>query len=144
MRLSVPCEVITDHEVGIVSRMGSVDVLITMCFTKEMADAGPRLKLIQVPGAGLDRIERAALRPGTRLANAYGHEVGIAEYIIGAMIALQRSFSRIDAKLRCGHWESQWACGAATTTMARARGQDARHSRLWPHRGSARSAGAGL
>jgi phosphoglycerate dehydrogenase-like enzyme len=87
-------------------------VVITMCFTKEMADAGPRLKLIQVPGAGLDRIERAALRPGTRLANAYGHEVGIAEYIIGAMIALQRSFSRIDARLRCDHWESQWAVAA--------------------------------
>jgi phosphoglycerate dehydrogenase-like enzyme len=112
MRLSVPCEVITDHEMGIVSRLGSVDVLITMCFTKEMADAGPRLKLIQVPGAGLDRIERAALRPGTRLANAYGHEVAIAEYIIGAMIALQGSFGRIDAKLRCGHWESQWAVAA--------------------------------
>jgi len=109
MRLSVPCEVITDDEVGIVPRLGGVDVLISMCFTKEMADAGARLKLIQVPGAGLDRIERGALRPGMRLANAYGHEVGIAEYVIGAMIALQRSFSRIDAKLRRGHWESQWA-----------------------------------
>src|SRR5215468_10457376 len=113
MRLSVPCEVITDDEVGIVSRLDSVDVLISMCFTKAMADAGARLKLIQVPGAGLDRIERGALRPGMRLANAYGHEVGIAEYVIGAMIALQRSFRRIDAKLRRGHWESQWALAAA-------------------------------
>src|SRR5262245_35990517 len=112
MRLSVPCEVITDDEVGIVSRMGSVDVLISMCFTKGMADTGARLKLIQVPGVGLDRIERGALRPGTHLANAYGHEVGIAEYVIGAMIALQRSFTRIDGKLRRGHWESQWAVAA--------------------------------
>ena len=112
LRLPVPCEVITDDEVGILSRLGSVDVLISMCFTQEMADAGARLKLIQVPGAGLDRIERGALRPGMRLANAYGHEVGIAEYIMGAMIALQRSFSRIDAKLRRGHWESQWAVAA--------------------------------
>jgi len=112
MRLSPPCEVITDDEVGIVSRLGSVDVLISMCFTKAMADAGTRLKLIQVPGAGLDRIERDALRPGMHLANAYGHEAGIAEYVIGAMIALQRSFSRIDAKLRRGHWESQWAIAA--------------------------------
>jgi phosphoglycerate dehydrogenase-like enzyme len=109
MRLSVPCEVIRDDEVGIVSRLSGVDVLISMCFTKAMADAGARLRLVQVPGAGLDRIERGALRPGTRLANAYGHEIGIAEYVIGAMIALQRSFSRIDAKLRRGQWESQWA-----------------------------------
>ena len=56
MRLSVPCEVITDDEESIISRLGSVDVLISMCFTKAMADAGARLKLIQVPGAGLDRI----------------------------------------------------------------------------------------
>jgi phosphoglycerate dehydrogenase-like enzyme len=112
MRFSVPCEVIMDDEVGILSRLAGVDVLISMCFTKEMADAGARLKLIQVPGAGLDRIERGALRPGMRLANAFGHEVGIAEYVIGAMIALQRSFSRIDAKLRGGQWESQWAVAA--------------------------------
>jgi len=46
------------------------------------------------------------------LANAYGHEAGIAEYVIGTMIALMRAFGRIDAKLRAGEWESQWAVGA--------------------------------
>jgi phosphoglycerate dehydrogenase-like enzyme len=74
-----------------------------------MAEEGPRLQLIQVPGAGLDRIDRNALRPGMRLASAYGHEVGIAEYIMGAMISLARALRRIDAKLRQGQWESQWA-----------------------------------
>jgi phosphoglycerate dehydrogenase-like enzyme len=68
--------------------------------------------LVQVPGAGLDRIDRSALPPGVHLANAYGHEAGIAEYVIGSMIALTRSFARIDAKLRAGEWESQWAIGA--------------------------------
>jgi len=34
--------------------------------------------------------------------------VGIAEYVIGAMLALTRSFSRLDASLRRGVWESQW------------------------------------
>jgi phosphoglycerate dehydrogenase-like enzyme len=51
------------------------------------------------------------LRSGIGLANAYGHETGIAEYVVGAMIALTRSFSRLDASLRQGHWESQWAIG---------------------------------
>jgi phosphoglycerate dehydrogenase-like enzyme len=82
-----------------------------MGFTKQMAEAGRCLRLIQVPGAGLDRIDRSALRPGLYLANAYGHEAGIAEYVIGAMIALTRSFARLDAKLRNGEWESQWAVG---------------------------------
>jgi phosphoglycerate dehydrogenase-like enzyme len=77
-----------------------------------MAAAGSRLRLIQVPGAGLDRIDRKALRPGLALANAYGHETGIAEYVIGSMIALTRSFQRLDQKLRAGEWESQWSVNA--------------------------------
>jgi phosphoglycerate dehydrogenase-like enzyme len=113
VRLSLPCEVIVDDEAGIVSRLGDVDVLVSMGFSARMARAAPRLRLVQVPGAGLDRVDCGALRPGTCLANAYGHEAGIAEYIIGAMIALTRSFGRLDARLRQGQWESQWAVGAA-------------------------------
>jgi phosphoglycerate dehydrogenase-like enzyme len=43
----------------------------------------------------------------------YGHEVGIAEYVIGALLALTRQYGRLDAALRTGTWESQWAVGAA-------------------------------
>jgi phosphoglycerate dehydrogenase-like enzyme len=111
-RLSLPCEVIVDDEASIVSQLADVDVLVSMGFSARMAEAAPRLRLVQVPGAGLDRIDRKALRPGTHLANAYGHEAGIAEYVIGAMIALTRSFGRLDAKLRQGLWESQWAVGS--------------------------------
>jgi phosphoglycerate dehydrogenase-like enzyme len=106
--LEIPCDVIVDDERGIVSRLADVDVLVTMAFTPEMAAASRRLKLVQVPGAGLDRIQRAALPAGTHLANAYGHDVGIAEYVIGAMLTLTRSFGRLDASLRRGVWESQW------------------------------------
>jgi phosphoglycerate dehydrogenase-like enzyme len=111
-QLAVPCEVIAeDDEARIMPRLADLDVLVSMGFTKEMAEAGRHLRLIQVPGAGLDRIDRSALRPGMHLANVYGHEGGIAEYVIGAMIALTRSFGRIDAKLRRGEWESGWAVG---------------------------------
>src|SRR5256885_1743579 len=61
--VSVPCEVIVGDEAGIVAKLGRVDALITMAFTREMAAAAGRLKLVQVPGAGLDRIDRAALSP---------------------------------------------------------------------------------
>jgi phosphoglycerate dehydrogenase-like enzyme len=110
-RLSLPCDVIIGDEIAIIPQLADVDVLVSMGFTARMAEAAPRLHLVQVPGAGLDRIDRGALRPGTHLANAYGHEAGIAEYIIGAMIALTRQFSRLDAGLRQGRWESQWAIG---------------------------------
>jgi phosphoglycerate dehydrogenase-like enzyme len=111
--LGVPVEVSVADEAGIVARLPGVDVLVTMAFTREMAAAGGRLKLVQVPGAGLDRIDRAALPADTWLANVYGHETGVAEYVLGAMLTLTRSLSRLDAALRRGTWESQWAVGAA-------------------------------
>jgi len=107
--LEIPCEVVLGNEQEILSRLGDVDVLVSLAFTREMAAAAPGLKLVQVPGAGLDRIDRAALRPGTALANAYGHDVGIAEYVIGAMLACARDFCRIDGSLRRGRWESVWS-----------------------------------
>ena len=110
-RLTIPCEIVTGDEAGILDRLGDADVLVSMAFTREMASAGPRLRLVQVPGAGLDRIDRAQLRVGLALANAYGHEAGIAEYVIGTMIALTRAFRRLDQKLRAGEWESQWSVG---------------------------------
>ncbi|MGO8918647.1 MAG: 2-hydroxyacid dehydrogenase [Stellaceae bacterium] len=110
-QVTAPCDAIEGDEISILPELAEVEFLVTMGFSGEMAKAAPRLKLVQVPGAGLDRIDRTALRPGIWLANAYGHEIGIAEYIIGAMLAWTRSFARLDGKLRRGEWESQWAVG---------------------------------
>ena len=110
--LTVRCEIIASDEDGIIPRFGEVDVLVAMAFTDAMARAASRLKLVQVPGAGLDRIDRSALPDGVLLANAYGHETGIAEYVIGAMLTLTRDVIRLDAALRLGNWQSQWVVGA--------------------------------
>jgi phosphoglycerate dehydrogenase-like enzyme len=109
--LAVPCEISVGDESGIVSKLPGVDVLVSLGFTREMGAAAARLKLVQVPGAGLDRVDRAALPAGAWLANVYGHETGIAEYVLGAMLVLTRGFARIDGALRRGTWESQWAIG---------------------------------
>jgi phosphoglycerate dehydrogenase-like enzyme len=110
--LRVPSTLVVADERAIVPRLADVDVLVTMVFTREMGAAARRLKLVQVPGAGLERIDRGALPAGTALANAYGHEVGIAEFALAAMLALTRDFVRLDAALRRGVWGSQWAVGA--------------------------------
>ena len=107
--LEIPCDIVLASVAEVVSHLADVDVLVTLAFTREMGAAARRLKLVQVPGAGLDRIDRAALPPGASLANAYGHETGIAEYAIGAMLACTREFCRLDASLRRGVWESSWA-----------------------------------
>ena len=110
--LVTPCEIVVSDEAAIVSHLGEVDVLVTMVLTREMTRACPQLRLVQVPGAGLDRIDRSAMPRGAWLADVHGHENGIAEYVIGAIVALTRGFFRLDAALRKGDWQSQWAIGA--------------------------------
>lgn len=110
--IKTPCETLQADEDAVLAHLAEIDVLVTLGFTAAMGKAaGPRLKLVQLPAAGLDRIERAALPSGTLLANAYGHEMGIAEFVIGAMLALTRNFLRLDAELRMGVWPGPWAPG---------------------------------
>jgi phosphoglycerate dehydrogenase-like enzyme len=110
--LRVACDFAVSGEAEVTSLLPEIDVLVTLAFTREMGAAARQLKLVQVPGAGLDRIDRSALPAGTWLANVYGHEASIAEYVIGAMLAVSRSFLRLDTRLRRGEWESQWAVGS--------------------------------
>jgi phosphoglycerate dehydrogenase-like enzyme len=111
-RLTVPCEIATGDEAEILGSLADANILVSMGYTRAMADAGGKLRLVQVPGAGLDRIDRGAIRPGMYLANAYGHEVGIAEYVMGTMLSLTRNLKTLDTKLRSGEWDSQWAVGS--------------------------------
>ena len=110
--LATECELLLTDENGAAGVLPEVDVLVTFVFTREMAAAARKLKLIQVPGAGLDRIDLAAVPSGSRVANVYGHDNGIAEYVLGVMLALGRGFCRMDAAMREGHWEGSWVVSA--------------------------------
>jgi phosphoglycerate dehydrogenase-like enzyme len=114
--LSEPCDFVHTDEKNAADALGGADVLVTLVFTREMAAAARRLRLVQVPGAGLDRIDRTALPPAVALSTVHGHEAGIAEYVMGAIIALSRGLVRLDAGLREGRWESQWAPGTPPPT----------------------------
>lgn len=107
------CETIVEADDDrAVALLNDVDAVVTLAFNAAMAAAaGKRLRLVQVPAAGLDRIDRAALPAGVMLANAYGHEAGIAEYIMGAMLAMTRRFLPLDADLRRGLWPGPWMAG---------------------------------
>jgi phosphoglycerate dehydrogenase-like enzyme len=69
-RLTTACELVLADEGDIVARLPEVDVLVGMAFTPAMGAAAGRLRLVQVPGAGTDRIDRAALPARASLANA--------------------------------------------------------------------------
>lgn len=73
-----------------------------------MATATKQLRLVQVPGAGLDKIDLSALPEGVFLSNVYGHETGVAEYVFGGMLTLSRNLYHLDDALRRGIWHSQF------------------------------------
>jgi phosphoglycerate dehydrogenase-like enzyme len=85
--------------------MPGVDVVIAHNFNREMAKSADALKLIQNPGAGYELIELEAVPPGVCVCNAYGHEGAVSEWVLMAMIALDRRLFTADRTLRAGSWE---------------------------------------
>jgi phosphoglycerate dehydrogenase-like enzyme len=62
-----------------------VDVLIASRFAARDRDR-VRFRLLQVPGAGIDKIDFAAVPPEAWVCNAFEHEGPIAEYVFAAML----------------------------------------------------------
>lgn len=114
--------------------LADADVLVGPAFTPEMAAASPRLKLVQVGGAGIDQIDPAAVAEHARtfpataplqVANTFHHEAAMAEYALWAAISLRRDLVAGDHELRRGIWHSPvynpalpLPCGLAGATVA--------------------------
>ncbi len=81
------------------------DALISMFWRRQMAAEVSRLKLIQALGAGVDAYDVEAIPSGCALCNVYEHAVPMAEYVIGAMVALTTRFAFHDRQLRQGRWD---------------------------------------
>jgi phosphoglycerate dehydrogenase-like enzyme len=67
---------------------------------------GAKLKLVQVTGAGVDRLDQAALTSlGIPVANvAGGSNSAVAEYVVTTASALLRRFAWADAEIKAGHY----------------------------------------
>lgn len=105
--LTVPATVVpapSDRDSDIAPLLLEADVLISPRFTSALRHAARKLRLIQTVGAGTDQIDFRAV-PGTAtVCNVYGHEVGIAEYALMTMLALNRDLIGMDRRLRHGDW----------------------------------------
>lgn len=91
---------------GLGAALADAHVLVGPELTPATAQAAPHLRLVQVAGAGTDRVDLGALRPGVVVANTFHHEGSIAEYVAWAAIDLRRGLHRADAALRDGRWLS--------------------------------------
>jgi phosphoglycerate dehydrogenase-like enzyme len=81
-----------DPRPALARALADADVLISMQWNRDFPRA-PKLKLIQAPGTGVDGIDFAAVPPGVRVCNCYGHAEGTAEYVmLGVLLWCQASF----------------------------------------------------
>jgi phosphoglycerate dehydrogenase-like enzyme len=76
---------------------------ITMRYDATMPPA-PRLGLLQVGGTGVDAIAFERLPPGCAVANAYGHEDAVAEYVVLAMLLWCTRLLEAERSFRAGSW----------------------------------------
>lgn len=91
---------------GEAEALAGADVVIGVKLTAMQPQLTARL--YQVPGAGYDGIELAAVPDGCALCNVFGHEVAIAEYVMAALLARHVPLAEADGQLRRGDWH-YWA-----------------------------------
>jgi phosphoglycerate dehydrogenase-like enzyme len=83
--------------------LGEADIVVSEAWRAGRPPA-PQLKLLQLPVAGSDQVDRAALPAGVTVCNAYGHEMAMAEYAIMAMLVWSHRYFDIAVGFRGGSW----------------------------------------
>ncbi|HEY2527190.1 MAG TPA: NAD(P)-dependent oxidoreductase, partial [Xanthobacteraceae bacterium] len=92
--------------------LADADVLLTGAWRNGFPPA-PKLRLLQVPLAGTDGIDVAALPKGVALCNAYGHEPALGEFAIMMMLAWRHRLFDIATSFREGSWSWSPMVGGA-------------------------------
>lgn len=83
---------------------GTAEVLVCSSASADLLASMPRLRLVQVTGAGFDKVAVDALPPGVRLANTFHHGRSIAEHVVMVTMMLRRHVLRADREMRSGVW----------------------------------------
>src|SRR5438105_3462984 len=91
-------------DADLVPLLGEADAIVSARFSRAMADAAPRLRLVHTPGAGTDGLDLEAIPPHVAVCNVIGHEAAIPEYALMAMLTLNRELFQVDRGLRQGDW----------------------------------------
>ncbi|HVV18845.1 MAG TPA: NAD(P)-dependent oxidoreductase [Pseudonocardiaceae bacterium] len=79
------------------------DVVVSLRWRRDPAP-GPAMRLLHVPGAGLDAIDLAALRPETTVANVFEHETPIAEFVLARLLEWEIRAGALQASFDPGTW----------------------------------------
>ena len=84
----------------------NADAVISGPIPKKYLDMAKKLKLIQVPYAGVDEFDLNDVMEerGIMLANVHGNALSVAEHAFGLILALAKCIVRNDRDLREGYW----------------------------------------
>ena len=82
--------------------MREADAVLTLRYDVKLP--APRLRFLQVAGAGYDRIEFAKLPAGVTIANAFGHDQAIGEYVLLGMLMWSHDIIEAERSFRGGSW----------------------------------------
>ena len=101
---AVRTEIVGDSDPALLAEaVADAEIVLTGAWRASYPPA-PRLRLLQVPLAGTDGIEIAALPKGVTLCNAYGHEAALGEFAIMMMLAWRHRLFDIATSFRAGSW----------------------------------------
>ena len=90
--------------------LSRADAMVSMSWHWDLG-AAARLKLLHLPGAGVDDIDFARVPAATAVCNCFEHEIGIAEYVLGAMLESTIRIGTLDRTFRTGSWIGSYLCG---------------------------------
>ena len=89
------------------------DACISMAWpTGDSDGTAPRLRLVQLPGAGLDMIDGAKVPGQAAVCNVFELEIGIAEYVLAVMLEHEIGIARLERRFRAGDWTDSLYVGA--------------------------------
>jgi len=80
------------------------DAAVVTAFAHPAADA-TGLRLVQVQGAGWERVDLGCLPASTAVCNAFGHERAAAEYALMTMLMWTHRWKEVEDDFRGGSWK---------------------------------------
>jgi phosphoglycerate dehydrogenase-like enzyme len=92
-----------DDKDQLLNGLADASAVISMSWPSDMPPA-PKMRLLHLPGAGTDDIAFGAVPARAVVCNVFEHEIGIAEYVLSAMLQSVIGIPRMDAALRRGEW----------------------------------------
>lgn len=98
--------------------LATAEVVVAAEFDAVLARVCPSLRLLICPLAGTEGIDRSVLAENVRVVSGVGHEIPMAEYVMGCITALREHLLDADATLHKGEWKyGFWGTGRASDEL---------------------------